>query len=171
MTDLSLARHIGAVLADGIADPDPAETAEWREALDALIAAHGPARARFMLDALLAHARAQRRRLAAVELATPYVNTIAVEEQPPFPGDLAIEERLAALMRWNALAMVVRANQALSASSAATSPATRQRGRPVRGRLQPFLPRASDGARRRPGVLPAALARRASMRAPSSKAG
>ena len=46
------------------------------------------------------------------ELNTPYVNTIAVEDQSPFPGDLAIEERLASLMRWNALAMVVRANQA-----------------------------------------------------------
>ena len=43
---------------------------------------------------------------------TPYVNSIAVERQPPFPGDLAIEERLAAIMRWNALVMVVRANQA-----------------------------------------------------------
>ncbi|RYF77271.1 MAG: alpha-ketoglutarate dehydrogenase, partial [Comamonadaceae bacterium] len=46
------------------------------------------------------------------ELATPYANTIGVDQQPVFPGDLAIEERLASLMRWNALAMVVRANQA-----------------------------------------------------------
>ncbi len=46
------------------------------------------------------------------ELNTPYVNTIRVENQSPFPGDLAVEERLASLMRWNALAMVVRANQA-----------------------------------------------------------
>src|SRR3990167_8497007 len=46
------------------------------------------------------------------ELNTPYINTIAVEDQPAFPGDLAAEERLASLMRWNALAMVVRANQA-----------------------------------------------------------
>ena len=42
----------------------------------------------------------------------PYINTIGVDQQPVFPGDLAIEERLACLMRWNALAMVVRANQA-----------------------------------------------------------
>jgi pyruvate dehydrogenase E1 component len=46
------------------------------------------------------------------ELNTPYINTISVEAQPPFPGDIAIEERLASLMRWNALAMVVRANKA-----------------------------------------------------------
>ena len=45
-------------------------------------------------------------------LGTPYVNTIPASAQPPFPGDLAIEERLASLMRWNALAMVVRANKA-----------------------------------------------------------
>ena len=51
-------------------------------------------------------------------LNTPYVNTIGVHEQPAFPGDLAIEERLASLMRWNALAMVVRANQVETGGSA-----------------------------------------------------
>ena len=71
----------------------------------------GPQRARWMLDELARLARAQRIGWQP-ELATPYVNTIAVETQPAFPGDLAIEERLASLMRWNALAMVVRANQA-----------------------------------------------------------
>ena len=52
------------------------------------------------------------------ELSTPYLNTIAVDEQPVFPGDLALEERLASLMRWNALAMVVRANQVETGGSA-----------------------------------------------------
>src|SRR5690242_11470140 len=100
MTDLSLARHIAAILSSAGAgarsaadDLDPAETAEWCEALDALAAAHGPARARFLLDALLAHAR--RRGLKwQPSMVTPYVNTIALEEQPPFPGDLAMEQRL-----------------------------------------------------------------------------
>jgi pyruvate dehydrogenase E1 component len=69
---------------------------------------------------------------------TPYVNTIAVE-QPPFPGDLAIEERLASLMRWNALAMVARANRRLRRTGRPHRQ-LRQRGRPVRGRLQPLLP-------------------------------
>ncbi len=92
-------------------DPDPAETAEWREAFLSLLAAQGPARARQILDELAGLARAQRTGWQP-GLNTPYVNTIAVEDQPPFPGDLAIEERLASLMRWNALAMVVRANQA-----------------------------------------------------------
>ena len=91
-------------------DPDPQETAEWLEAFEALVATQGPTRARQMLDALSRSARTQRIGWQP-ELCTPYVNTIAVDEQPVFPGDLAIEERLAALMRWNALAMVVKANQ------------------------------------------------------------
>jgi pyruvate dehydrogenase E1 component len=92
-------------------DPDPAETAEWRESFLALAQVHGPQRARQMLDELARLARQQRIGWQP-ELATPYVNTIAVEDQPPFPGDLAIEEKLASLMRWNALAMVAKANQA-----------------------------------------------------------
>jgi pyruvate dehydrogenase E1 component len=117
MTDLSLARHVSIILDRAGADLDPAETAEWCEALDALTRAHGPARARFLLDALLAHAR--RRGIDwQPSLITPYVNTIALEAQPPFPGDLAMEQRLAALMRWNALAMVMRANRVESGGSA-----------------------------------------------------
>jgi pyruvate dehydrogenase E1 component len=93
------------------ADPDPEETAEWRESFLALAASQGPARARQMLDELARLAREQRMAWQP-ELSTPYFNTIAVDAQPVFPGDLAIEERLGSLMRWNALAMVVRANQA-----------------------------------------------------------
>ncbi|MEJ1162921.1 alpha-ketoglutarate dehydrogenase [Variovorax sp. CCNWLW186] len=92
-------------------DPDPAETAEWRDAFLALAQTHGPQRARQLLVELARLARQQRIGWQP-ELATPYVNTIAVEDQPPFPGDLAVEERLASLMRWNALAMVAKANQA-----------------------------------------------------------
>ena len=76
-----------------------------------MLATHGPERARFMLDELARLARSQRVGWQP-ELATPYINTIGVDQQPVFPGDLAIEERLASLMRWNALAMVVRANEA-----------------------------------------------------------
>ena len=92
-------------------DIDPQETAEWRDAFLALVATQGPERARFILDDLARMARSQQVGWQP-ELATPYVNTIAADRQPAFPGDLAIEERLASLMRWNALAMVVRANQA-----------------------------------------------------------
>ena len=92
-------------------DTDPQETAEWRDAFTALVAAHGPERARFVLDELARQAHTQRLGWQP-ELATPYINTIGVDQQPVYPGDLAIEERLASLMRWNALAMVVRANEA-----------------------------------------------------------
>ncbi len=92
-------------------DADPQETAEWRDAFLALVAAEGPGRARFVLDELARLARAQRVGWRP-DLNTPYVNTVAAQDQPAFPGDLAIEERLASIMRWNALAMVVRANQA-----------------------------------------------------------
>ena len=92
-------------------DVDPTETSEWRDAFAAIVERNGPDRARFLLDELARLARKQRIGWQP-ELATPYFNTIAVDQQPAFPGDLAIEERLASLMRWNALAMVVRANQA-----------------------------------------------------------
>jgi pyruvate dehydrogenase E1 component len=98
-------------------DPDPQETAEWREAFAAALASGGPERGRFLLDQL-----AQLARQPGVGWEPPrgtaYVNSIPVERQGPFPGDLAIEERLASIMRWNALAMVVRANQAESGGSA-----------------------------------------------------
>jgi pyruvate dehydrogenase E1 component len=97
-------------------DPDPQETQEWREAFEALAATQGPARARQLLGELSRVARTKRIGWQP-ELCTPYQNTIAVDEQPVFPGDLALEERLASLMRWNALAMVVRANQAESGGS------------------------------------------------------
>ena len=91
-------------------DEDAAETREWLDALATLARASGAARARFVLDAL----QDESRRLALAwkpARNTPYVNTIAVSEQAPFPGQLEIEQRLAAIMRWNALAMVVRANE------------------------------------------------------------
>jgi pyruvate dehydrogenase E1 component len=92
-------------------DIDPAETQEWRDAFDALVETYGTERAQFLLDQLATHARARGIRWKP-ELCTPYQNTISVGVQPTFPGDLAIEERLCSLMRWNALAMVARANAA-----------------------------------------------------------
>jgi pyruvate dehydrogenase E1 component len=92
-------------------DADPVETQEWRDAFASLVAQEGPQRARFLLDELIALAR-QRQIGWQPDLNTPYVNSIPAHEQPRFPGDLAIEERLASLMRWNALAMVARANKA-----------------------------------------------------------
>ncbi len=94
-----------------LVDGDPQETAEWRDALASMLQAAGPQRVREIMDMLVRLARDP-----AVgwqpTLGTPYVNTIPSTLQPEFPGDLAIEEKLASLMRWNALAMVVRANKA-----------------------------------------------------------
>ena len=92
-------------------DIDPEETAEWRAGFVSLLQSQGPQRARFLLDELARLARSHQVDWQPAP-GTPYANSIAVERQPPFPGDLAIEERLAAIMRWNALVMVVRANQA-----------------------------------------------------------
>ena len=103
--DFSLSGH-WAVLPP---DPDPTETQEWLQALDAVIACDGRNRATFLLRKLFDRARAQRVALPPV-WSTPYCNTIALADQPQFPGTLETEQRLVALVRWNALAMVVRAN-------------------------------------------------------------
>ena len=91
-------------------DLDPQETLEWLEALDEVIDEAGPDRASYLLERL-----ADRARVAgaapAYSVNTPYINTIPPEEEVPYPGDRAIERRLKSLIRWNALAMVVRANK------------------------------------------------------------
>jgi len=92
-------------------DADPTETREWLEAFDALVEAEGRERATFLLRKLLDHARVRRVPLPPV-LNTPYKNSIALAQQPQFPGNLELESRLSAIVRWNALAMVVRANRA-----------------------------------------------------------
>ena len=91
-------------------DLDPVETREWLEGFDALLASQGPERATFILRKLLDHARLRHVRMPPV-LNTPYKNTIALEQQPQFPGNLELEQRLSAIIRWNALAMVVHANK------------------------------------------------------------
>lgn len=97
-------------LRDAVNDEDAQELAEWCESLQALVAHAGPERTRTILDAIAKIARDPRIGWQPV-LGTPYVNTVTVDQQPAFPGDLAIEEKLVSIMRWNALAMVVRANK------------------------------------------------------------
>ena len=91
-------------------DADPIETGEWLEAFDAIVEAEGRERATFLLRKLLERARARRVPLPPV-LNTPYANTVSLAEQPQYPGNLDIEQRISAIVRWNALAMVVRANR------------------------------------------------------------
>jgi len=102
---------IAKLVAGASLDADPAETREWLEALDALVAAAGKERARYVMGRLTEHAGALDVQTRA-RFNTPYCNTIWPHEQPPFPGDFTIEQRLASIIRWNALAMVVRANRA-----------------------------------------------------------
>jgi len=103
--------------ASGIArdiDIDAQETREWLEALQSVVAEAGPERARFLLSRLSAASRQWGIDWHDARN-TPYVNTIRPEQEPPFPGGSdaqSIEERIAGIMRWNALAMVVRANRA-----------------------------------------------------------
>jgi pyruvate dehydrogenase E1 component len=92
-------------------DADPAETREWLDAFDALVESEGRERATFLLRKLLDHARARRVPLPPV-LNTPYKNSVGLADQPQFPGDLQLESRISSMVRWNALAMVVRANRA-----------------------------------------------------------
>jgi hypothetical protein len=148
-------------------DVDPDETAEWIEALTAVVRSHGKARGQYLLERLEAEAQ-QLGIVAHVAPYSAYRNTIPLEHQGCYPGDLALEERLTAIMRWNALAMVVRANQA-SASSAATSRATPRRPRSSRSGS------TTSSAPRRPAAAAtwcssSRIRRPASMRAPSSRA-
>ncbi len=91
-------------------DLEVIETREWLDSLDYVLQESGPERAEHLLQQLGIHAQQ-----AGVKLPysanTPYINTLSDEEQPPFPGSTEIERRIKSLVRWNALAMVVRANR------------------------------------------------------------
>ena len=95
-------------------DSDLQETDEWVEALQAVMKVAGPERARYLLSRLSAAAQQWGVNWRDARN-TPYVNTVRLDDEPPFPGGsdaLETEQHLASLMRWNALAMVVRANRA-----------------------------------------------------------
>src|ERR1017187_10467395 len=101
------------MLFDGVSqqlhDIDAGETAEWMDAFDDVVEAHGRTRARYLLMRLLEQARAKNVDFPA-SVSTPYVNTIPTDREPEFPGDEHIERRIRAYIRWNAAVMVVRAN-------------------------------------------------------------
>src|SRR5579872_3876021 len=91
-------------------DLNPQETSEWIEALDEMIDEAGPDRASYLLERLMEHA-ANFGVQPPLRWNTPYINTIPPEDEVPYPGDRQIEWRIKCLARWNALAMVVRANK------------------------------------------------------------
>ena len=90
-------------------DLDPAETAEWLDSIEAVTEQRGKPRASFLLGRMEQRATELGLENAGV-VTTPYLNTIAPERQPWFPGDEDLERRIRAFIRWNAVAMVVRAN-------------------------------------------------------------
>ncbi|MDQ1588644.1 MAG: pyruvate dehydrogenase component [Microbacteriaceae bacterium] len=91
-------------------DSDPEETAEWQESLDALVATHGHERARDVILSLLKRSKDLHLGVPMVPT-TDYINTIAVENEPEFPGDEEIERRYRAWIRWNAAILVHRAQR------------------------------------------------------------
>ena len=91
-------------------DVDPAETQEWLESLEYIMNSKGHDRAKYLLSVLEARARVEGVDLP-IKSNTAYINTIAKHEQPPYPGNREIERRIKSFVRWNAMAMVVKANK------------------------------------------------------------
>ncbi len=91
-------------------DSDPVETREWLDSLEYIIDSKGKDRAKYLLSVLEAKAR-----MEGVDLEmksnTPYINTISTQDQPAYPGNREIERRIKSIVRWNAMAMVVRAQK------------------------------------------------------------
>lgn len=92
-------------------DNDPVETREWLEAIASMIKREGKERAQFILQTLMAAAEKKGVEMGLTSITTPYVNTISAERQPAYPGNLELEAAIEAMLRWNALAMVVRAKR------------------------------------------------------------
>ncbi|MEM8816213.1 MAG: pyruvate dehydrogenase (acetyl-transferring), homodimeric type [Pseudomonadota bacterium] len=91
-------------------DLDPVETNEWLESIDSVLTHHGPERAHFLLNRMIDFARRSGAYLP-YSPNTAYLNTIATGRQPEYPGDRSLERRIEAMLRWNAMAMVVQANR------------------------------------------------------------
>jgi pyruvate dehydrogenase E1 component len=93
-----------------VEDVDPLETQEWLESIDAVLKVHGPERAHYLLERLIDHSRRAGSHLP-FKPNTAYVNTISAAHEKNYPGNRALERRLEAYIRWNAMAMVVAANR------------------------------------------------------------
>jgi pyruvate dehydrogenase E1 component len=100
-------------MSDQFIDQDPQEIQEWLDALEAVVQFEGTDKAHHIIATLIEKARVH-----GIDIPysanTPYINTIAVEDQESYPGDLGVEQRLRSILRWNAMAMVVKANRETS---------------------------------------------------------
>ena len=90
-------------------DKDPQETQEWIDSIEDALEEHGYERTRFLLETLIEYAQAKGARLP-FNTNTPYLNTVLSNQQPEYPGDRIIERKIKSVIRWNAMAMVTRAN-------------------------------------------------------------
>lgn len=98
-------------MAKAWSDNDPVETKEWLDALKSIVKHEGKERAQYIIQRLLEAAEKQGVESGLARIITPFVNTIAVENQPEYPGDLAMEAAVEAMIRWNAIAMVIKAKE------------------------------------------------------------
>ena len=155
--------------APDISDLDPVETVEWQDALKAVQQHRGAERANHLLNTVVDQARRDGVYVPR-SLTTAYRNTIAPEAEEKSPGDRAIEHRLRSIIRWNAMAIILRANKE---SLRARRPHRQLPvgGHAVRHRLRPLLARADRDTTAATCCSSRATARPASMRAPSSKGG
>ena len=92
-------------------DVDPIETRDWLQAIESVIREEGVERAQYLIDQLLAEARKGGVNVAAGTGISNYINTIPVEEQPEYPGNLELERRIRSAIRWNAIMTVLRASK------------------------------------------------------------
>ena len=92
-------------------DVDPIETRDWLQAIESVIREEGVERAQYLIDQLLSEARKGGVKVAAGASAGNYVNTIAVEDEPEYPGNLDLERRIRSAIRWNAIMTVLRASK------------------------------------------------------------
>jgi len=98
-------------MAEKYTDIDPLETLEWKDSISSVIKHQGMDRAQFLLKSLIAKTTESGQQLPVDSLTTPYRNTIPLEEEANMPGDMFMERNIRGLIRWNALAMVMRANK------------------------------------------------------------
>ncbi len=92
-------------------DVDPIETRDWLQAIESVIREEGAVRAQFLIDQILNQARRRGVDVVSGSVAGNYINTIAVEDEPDYPGDTSLERRIRAAIRWNAIMAVLRASK------------------------------------------------------------
>ena len=97
-------------MTDQYKDVDPQETQEWIESIEDALEEHGYERTRFLLESLIKFAQSKGARLP-FNTSTPFLNTILPGQQPEYPGDRDIERKIKSIVRWNAMAMVTKANK------------------------------------------------------------